>query len=140
MSRATNSWVLSALRYYMKPLRWSKRELLALDQGIRRRLRVIWKHHNNSAVERFSLPRSEGGRGYLSCQSIYIEERLSAATYLALSDDPLLQQVATHQKHWEGKHPSLMQEAEMLLKAIDEELHLDRESLVHNKLKPKIVV
>lgn len=55
---STNSWVLSVTRYYMVSVKWSQGELLSLDCGFH------WtkSHHNNSAVERYSLLRVDGGR------------------------------------------------------------------------------
>ena len=137
---ATNAWALSMLRYYLPVIKWSQRELMALDRGVRRRLILSRDHNINTAVERYSLARRDGGRGFLSCQQMYVEERISAATYLVMANDPLLEKVVIHQREWEGKQCSLLQEAEGLIQKADPDLLLTREDLMERSLTARKVV
>ena len=112
-----------------------------MDRGIRSQLRSVRNHHVN--VERYSLARRDDGRGFIYCQQneqMYDEERISAAVYLVMSNDPLLQQVVNHQREWNGKRRSLIQEAEGLLHKVDPDLRLDWEELEQCKLTPRKVV
>ena len=137
-SLATNAWVLAVIRYYLTPVRWSQRELKSLDRGFRRRLRGARGHFRGAAIERFSLPRAEGGRGFRTCQQMYVEERVSAGAYLVLSGDPLLQAVVNHQRNWNGQHHSLIQEARQILSKYTS-LTLEKEVLERNQLTPRKV-
>ncbi len=137
-SLATNSWVLAVIRYYLTPVRWSQRELQSLDRGFRRRLRGARGHYRGSAIERFSLPRADGGRGFKSCQQMYVEERVSAGAYLVLSRDPLLQAVVTHQTDWSGRYHSMIQEARQHVSKYTS-LTLEKEVLERNQLTPRMV-
>nr|XP_018896013.1 PREDICTED: uncharacterized protein LOC109029817 [Bemisia tabaci] len=60
---AINTHATSLLTYTFGILNWSKTELNALDIATRREFRKYRAHHPRSCVERFHLPRAEGGRG-----------------------------------------------------------------------------
>ena len=92
-------------------------------------------HNIVTAGERYSLARRDGGRSII----MYVEERISAATYLVMANDSLLKQVVIHQREWAGKQSSLLQ-AEGLLQMANPDLGLTREDLTEKSLNARKVV
>ena len=108
---ATNVWAVSVFRYFFF-LKWSRRDLDALDRKTRAILRQNKSHQYGAAVERLYLPRHMGGRGLQSLRQVWEREMISLVAYLTASDDPLLQAVVIHQQYLlrRGKY-SILREA-----------------------------
>jgi hypothetical protein len=62
--KAVNTYAVPLLTYSFGVIKWSKTNL----QNINIKTRVLFtkfsKHHPKSAIERFNLPRENGGRGF----------------------------------------------------------------------------
>ncbi|VEN60233.1 unnamed protein product, partial [Callosobruchus maculatus] len=63
MSKAVNTYATAVLEYSFGVINWTKTELHEFDIMTRREYRKYRGHHPHSAVERFHLPRHQGGRG-----------------------------------------------------------------------------
>ena len=93
---ATNTLAMSLLRYRFMTVKWTRRELRDLDVLTRKVLRRYQSHHLNASPERLYLPRSQGGRGLMSCLQTWEREVVSLAAYLATIQDPIMVMVYQH--------------------------------------------
>jgi hypothetical protein len=75
--KAVNTYAVPLLTYSFGVIKWSKSNL----QNINIKTRVLFtkfsKHHPKSAIERFNLPRENGGRGLVSADKVYTPLNLS---------------------------------------------------------------
>lgn len=62
-ARAVNTYATAALMYTFGILNWTDTELKAIDIATRKAFTRFRAHHPHSSIERFHLPRKEGGRG-----------------------------------------------------------------------------
>jgi hypothetical protein len=67
--KAVNTYAVPLLTYSFGVIKWSKTNL----QNINIKTRVLFtkfsKHHPKSAIERFNLPRENGGRGFFKSRN-----------------------------------------------------------------------
>lgn len=63
MTTAINTYALSVATYTFGPIKWTNTELQELNRMVRTLCTKYRTHHPRSSVERFHLPRAEGGRG-----------------------------------------------------------------------------
>lgn len=68
MSTAINTYATSVLTYSFGVLRWTDTDLDKIDIQTRTMFTRHRAHHPRSAIERFHLPRREGGRGVPSAR------------------------------------------------------------------------
>lgn len=73
-SLAVNAYSTSVLTYSFGIINWTATELDALDTRTRVLFRKFRSHHPNSAIERFHLPRKEGGRGIPSIRAAHFAQ------------------------------------------------------------------
>ena len=137
---ATNVWAVSVFRYFFF-LKWSVRDLRALDRKTRAILRQCRSHQYGAAVQRLYLPRYMGGRGLQNLWHVREREVVSLVAYLTASDDPLLQAVVKHQLYLQswGKY-SILSEAKRIL--AQTEMTVTTEGLQHEDqtLQPRRAV
>ena len=84
-------------------VKWTRRELRDLDVLTRKVLRRYQSHHLNASPERLYLPRSQGGRGLMSCLQTWEREVVSLAAYLVTIRDPIMVMVYQHLRLWAEK-------------------------------------
>ena len=63
--RGVNTWAVSLLRYSAAFVSWRKSELQAIDRKPRKLFTIYGALHPKSDVDRFCIPRKEGGRGLI---------------------------------------------------------------------------
>jgi hypothetical protein len=61
--KAVNTYAVPLLTYSFGVIKWSKTNLQNINIQTRVLFRKFCKHHPKSAIERFNLPRENGGRG-----------------------------------------------------------------------------
>ena len=110
LMKAINSKVTPAEAYPMNVCRFSKEELLELDQIIKRQLRRNNMLGRQSSDERLYLKREEGGRGLKSLRDIYKETKLRVACYMAKSQSEWIQ--AAWERETEKEYTSIKREAQ----------------------------
>lgn len=71
MVKAINTFAVSMLTYSFGVIKWNTDELESLRVGINKTLTRNRMHHPHAAVERMTLPRSEGGRGLLDLHVLH---------------------------------------------------------------------
>ena len=81
LMKAINSKVIPVAAYPMNVRRFSKEELLELDQIIKRQLRRNNMLGRQSSDKRLYLKREEGGRGLKSLRDVYKETKLRVACH-----------------------------------------------------------
>ena len=113
---ATNTLAISLLRYRFVTVKWTRRELRDLDVLTWKVLRRYQSHHLNASPERLYLPRSQGGRGLMSCLLTWEREVVSLGAYLASIRDPIMVVVYKHLQLWAEKSSfSLLPSANKIL-------------------------
>lgn len=65
LTKAVNTFAIPILTYSFGIINWSKTELEALERNLRTTLTKFNKHHPKSACERITIPRNQGGRGFI---------------------------------------------------------------------------
>ena len=114
---------MSLLRYRFVTVKWTRRELRDLDVLTRKVLRRYQSHHLNASPERLYLPRSQGGRGLMSCLQTWEREVVSLAAYLATIRDPIMVMVYQHLRLWAEKSSfSLLPSANKILQEAGSEV------------------
>jgi len=83
-------FAVPVIRYSAALLDWTMTELNHLDIRFRKLLSMHGAHHIKSNVDRLYLPRSCGGRGFLSLVDVVECERRSLAEYLCSAEESLL--------------------------------------------------
>ena len=103
LMKAINSKVIPVAAYPMNGSRFSKEELLELDQIIKRQVRRNNMLGRQSSDERLYLKREEGGRGLKSLRDVYKETKLRVACYMAMSQSEWIQ-AAMGKRNRKGIH------------------------------------
>ena len=116
LMKAINSKVIPVAEYPMNVCRFSKKELLELDQIIKRQLRKNNMLGRQSSDERLYLKREEGGRGLKSLRDVYKETKLRVACYMAMSQSQWIQ--AAWERETEKEYTSIKREAQEAMKEI----------------------
>jgi hypothetical protein len=79
--KAVNTYAVPLLTYSFGVIKWSKTNL----QNINIKTRVLFtkfsKHHPKSAIERFNLPRENGGRGFSNLEVLLKNQIASLKNY-----------------------------------------------------------
>ena len=110
LMKAINSKVIPVAEYTMNVCRFSKKELLELDQIIKRQLRKNNMLGRQSSDERLYLKREEGGRGLKSLRDVYKDTKLRVACYMAMSQSQWIQ--AAWERETEKEYTSIKREAQ----------------------------
>ena len=110
LMKAINSKVIPVAEYPMNVCRFSKEELLELDQIIKRQLRKNKMLGRQSSDERLYLKQEEGGRGLKSLRDVYKETKLRVACYMAMSRSQWIQ--AAWEREAEKEYTSIKREAQ----------------------------
>lgn len=69
LMKAINTYAIPILSYSFGVIKWSNTEIEGLERKIRTLMTKARKHHPRSAVERVTLPRYQGGRGFIDISS-----------------------------------------------------------------------
>ncbi len=72
--KAINTYVIPVLTYSFGIVRWTQTELDAFNMKCRVLCTKFRCHHPKSAVERFHLPRSLGGRGVIDIVNLHYQQ------------------------------------------------------------------
>ena len=80
--RATNSRVVSIIRYGVGIINWTKEELRKMDRKTRKLLTIHNAMHPQADVDRLYMKRAEGGRGLISLEECVELECESLAKYI----------------------------------------------------------
>jgi hypothetical protein len=89
-----------------------------LDRKTRKMLTIHGQHHPRADIDRFYVPRKEGGRGLMQVEGAYIAETLNLVEYAESKEDPLIQIVRTHQHN---TNSALLQTANKFKKSFQSE-------------------
>ncbi|MBF2463456.1 hypothetical protein ICI39_14075, partial [Listeria welshimeri] len=84
--RAFNGWVMPVLIYSFGILKWTQKELDALDRKVRVLLTAYRMHHPRSSVMRLYIPRRCGGRGFLNAKTLHNREVYKLREYFLHTD------------------------------------------------------
>jgi hypothetical protein len=60
-------------------------------------LTIHGQHHSRADIDCLYFPRKEGGRGLMQVEEAYIAKTLNLVEYVESKEDPLIQNVTTHQ-------------------------------------------
>ena len=66
--REVNAWAVSPLRYSATFFSWRKSEMHAIDRKTSKLFTIFGALDPKSDVDRFYIPRKEGGRGLISIE------------------------------------------------------------------------
>ena len=86
-----NTWGVSLLRYSAAFVSWRKSELQALDRKTRKLFMIYRALHPKSDVDRFYIPRKEGGRGLISIEDCVELAIRGLEVYVHGSEERLIQ-------------------------------------------------
>lgn len=81
LTKAVNTYAIPLLTYSFGVIKWSQTELQQLQTKTAVSLTRHRMHHPKSATERLTLPRSEGGRGFLSIVNLHNKQISSLREY-----------------------------------------------------------
>lgn len=71
LCKAINTYATPILSYSFGIIRWSKTDLNNIEIATRRQLTKHRKLHPNSCIQRMTIPRIEGGRGYIDIHNLH---------------------------------------------------------------------
>ena len=74
MTKAINIYALSVATYTFGVIKWTKTDLQDLNRMIRTTNTRYKTHHPKSSMERFHLPRREGGRGFSDLETLHFKQ------------------------------------------------------------------
>ena len=109
LMKAINSKVIPVAAYPMNVCRFSKEQLLELDQIMKRQLKRNNMLGRQSSDERLYLKWEEEGRG-LKSRDVYKETKLRVACYMAMSQSEWIQ--AAWERETEKEYASIKREAQ----------------------------
>lgn len=69
--KAVNTYAVTILTYSFGIIKWSKSELQALQRLINTTMSKHRKHHPKSCLQRLTLPRNDGGRGFMDVINLH---------------------------------------------------------------------
>ena len=110
LMKAINSKVIPVAAYPMNVCRFSKEELLDLDQIIKRQLRRNNMLGRQSSDERMYLKQEEGGRRLKSLGDVYKQTKLRVACYMAMLQSEWIQ--AAWDRETEKEYTLIKREAQ----------------------------
>jgi hypothetical protein len=79
--KAVNTYAVPLLTYSFGVIKWSKTNLQNINIQTRVLFTKFCKHHPKSAVERFNLPRENGGRGFSNLEILQHNQIASLKNY-----------------------------------------------------------
>jgi hypothetical protein len=79
--KAVNTYAVPLLTYSFGVIKWSKTNLQNINIQTRVLFTKFCKHHPKSAIERFNLPRENGGRGFLNLEILQHNQIASLKNY-----------------------------------------------------------
>jgi hypothetical protein len=79
--KAVNTYAVPLLTYSFGVIKWSKTNLQNINIQTRVLFTKFCKHHPNSAIERFNLPRENGGRGFSNLEILQHNQIASLKKY-----------------------------------------------------------
>jgi len=95
--QAIGSLTVLELRYSFGILNWHQEDLQKLDRKTRKLLTIHGQHHKKADLDRFYVPRKQGGRGFMLLEAAHAVEITKLVEYVDRKEDPLIQVVTTHQ-------------------------------------------
>ena len=140
--KAVNAFAMPVVLYSLALLDWPKAEVEELDRLLRRELVLCRAHHPKASTLRLYLPRSSGGRGFLSVEHLRWRTEIRIARYLDKSRHiPLLDILREYQLHLPPTK-SLIHRAEQHLEDLGLQLEAASKSsvrsAVHNRLRAEL--
>ena len=84
---AINSLALPVVTYNFTIINWSLTEIRKVNTKIRKLLTIYRIHHPKSDINRFYLPRKEGGRGLVQLELSLKMSIIGIDTYLNNAND-----------------------------------------------------
>ena len=88
--RAINAFAVPVVLYSLPLLHWTKADVAGLDRLLRRQLVSCQAHHPRASTLRLYLPRREGGRGFLSIETLAHRGEVRLARYMSGNQDTQL--------------------------------------------------
>jgi hypothetical protein len=79
--KAVNTYAVPLLTYSFGVIKWSKTNLQNINIQTRVLFTKFCKHHPKSAIERFNLPRENGGRGFSNLEILQHNQVASLKNY-----------------------------------------------------------
>jgi hypothetical protein len=79
--KAVNTYAVPLLAYSFGIIKWSKTNLQNINIQTRVLFTKFCKHHPKSAIERFNLPRENGGRGFSNLEILQHNQIASLKNY-----------------------------------------------------------
>jgi hypothetical protein len=79
--KAVNTYAVPLLTYSFGVIKWSKTNLQNINIQTRVLFTKFCKHHPKSAIERFNLPRENGGRGFTNLEILQHNQVASLKNY-----------------------------------------------------------
>jgi hypothetical protein len=79
--KAVNTYAVPLLTYSFGVIKWSKTNLKTINIQTRVLFTKFCKHHPRSAIERFNLPRENGGRGFSNLEILQHNQIASLKNY-----------------------------------------------------------
>ena len=93
-TRAINTWAVPVLTYSFGLLKWSNTDLDQIAMSVRTLLSRAQSHHPKSAIERMTIPRSQGGRGMVDIIALHHQQKINLRNYfMSLSSEELIKVV-----------------------------------------------
>jgi hypothetical protein len=81
ITKAINTYAIPVLTYTFGIVKWTNTELDDLNRKLRTTSTKHRIHHEHSATERFSLPREEGGRGFIDIKNLHHTQIINMRNY-----------------------------------------------------------
>jgi len=101
-------------------------ELQNLDRKTRKLLTIHGQHHPKADVDRFYVPRKQGGRGLMQLEAAHAVEITKLVEYVDRKDDPIIQVVRTHQHNTDS---AVLQTARCLKTEVQKETRKLKDSI-----------
>ena len=90
LGQEVNTWAVSLLRYSAAFTSWRKCELRAIDRKTRKLFTIYGGLHPMSDVDRFYIPRKDGGRGLIAIEDCVELAVRSLELYVHGSEEKLI--------------------------------------------------
>ena len=126
--KATNTYALPSLQYYMWTTDWPINTLRDLDRLTRKIINECHGKHKYESTQLLYLPSEKGGKGLMEIEALYKHAKIKAAHYINTSDDVHIKLVKSFQKKKEDRNlKSVFKDA----RRYAEELQLDFTVISH---------
>ena len=91
--KATNTYALPTLQYYMWTTDWLLNTLRDIDRLTRKIINECHGKHRHEWTQLLYLPPEEGGKGLMDIEALYKQTKIKVAHYINTSDDAHLKLV-----------------------------------------------